>query len=352
LNAGQPCHLRYFFFPSAIDRSSTGGQAIKMSADVGSKREKRLYGTDHAKFNITMPPPTMWMNMGYWKHTEDFPTACRSLLDEVLQAARILQAPEDDSKETTSRSLSIIDLGFGCGDQSLHLRNVLGAQAQEAVSVQNDRFLSSYVGITLDRDQFEIAQCCLDRENLADRGPSMKLHCADASSQENWDVELKDDIASACKALDGSDHENWILGLDTLYHFQPSKWPIINYASTTLGASLMAYDLCLSDNLSLWHRLILRLMAFLGHSPFLNWATVDGYRDQLVAAGYDKDKIEIIDISEHVFRPLARFIRRRDVELKHYGISSGMGRFRHGAAMFDWWGRAGVVKGCIVIARK
>lgn len=248
--------------------------------------------------------------------------------------------------------MSIIDLGFGCGDQSLHLRNVLSSHTQGDVTLHCDRLLSSYVGITLDRDQFEIAQSCLTREKVADNGPSMKVYCADASSQDKWDIDLENAIASACEAPDGSDHENWILGLDTLYHFQPSKWPVINYASTTLGASLMAYDLCLSDNLSLWHRLILRLMAFVGHSPFLNWATVDSYRDQLIAAGYDEDNIEIIDISEHVFRPLARFIRRRDVELKRYGFSSGMGRFRHGAAMFDWWGRSGVVKGCIVIARK
>lgn len=33
-------------------------------ADSG---EDKLYGLDHALLNIEMPPPSMWMNMGYWK---------------------------------------------------------------------------------------------------------------------------------------------------------------------------------------------------------------------------------------------------------------------------------------------
>lgn len=258
-------------------------------------------------------------------------------------------ATEHD-KGNEDKTLSIIDLGFGCGDQSAYINDALRPHGHPRETLQRSSVLRSYVGITLDSDQYEIARDRLEGGKIEPETP-VKIYCADASKANAWTTELKEDIAFACKESPNHDnHENWILGLDTLYHFQPSKWPVINYASNTLGASLMAYDLCMSDNLSLWQRLILRLMAFLGHSPFVNWVTVDGYRDRLVAAGYDRDKIEIHDISEHVFRPLARFIRKRDVELNRYGMS--IGRFRHGAAMFDWWGRAGIVKGCIVIARK
>jgi hypothetical protein len=29
--------------------------------------QKSLYNFDHARLNVTLPPPTMWMNMGYWR---------------------------------------------------------------------------------------------------------------------------------------------------------------------------------------------------------------------------------------------------------------------------------------------
>jgi hypothetical protein len=29
--------------------------------------ESKVYGLDHAVLNVQLPPPTMWMNMGFWK---------------------------------------------------------------------------------------------------------------------------------------------------------------------------------------------------------------------------------------------------------------------------------------------
>jgi hypothetical protein len=29
--------------------------------------QESFYGLDHALLNITLPPPSMWMNLGYWK---------------------------------------------------------------------------------------------------------------------------------------------------------------------------------------------------------------------------------------------------------------------------------------------
>jgi hypothetical protein len=155
----------------------------------------------------------------------------------------------------------------------------------------------------------------------------------------------------ACQANDErGDHENWLLGLDTLIHFQPSRWPVIEYANRELDASLMAYDVCIAENLSVGQRIILRLMAFLGQSPFANWVTVQEYRERLVVAGYARERIEIRDISEHVFGPLAGFLRKREVELEQYGLS--IGRYRYARGCFAWWGRTGVVRGCIITARK
>lgn len=42
--------------------------------DDANDHQAGLYGLDHAVLNskLTMPPETMWMNMGYWKVSCDF----------------------------------------------------------------------------------------------------------------------------------------------------------------------------------------------------------------------------------------------------------------------------------------
>lgn len=29
--------------------------------------DSAIYGLDHGRLNMALPPPTMWMNMGYWE---------------------------------------------------------------------------------------------------------------------------------------------------------------------------------------------------------------------------------------------------------------------------------------------
>ncbi|EMJ91703.1 class I SAM-dependent methyltransferase [Leptospira alstonii] len=51
------------------------------------------------------PENSSWANLGYWKNTSDYPTACRTL-------ARLLGKRAD-----LKPGLKVLDLGFGCGDQ-------------------------------------------------------------------------------------------------------------------------------------------------------------------------------------------------------------------------------------------
>lgn len=255
-----------------------------------------------------------------------------------------------DSGKSVVNTLSIIDLGFGCGDQSLYIKDVLDNQIQKDTCNPWSRLLKAYVGITLESSHF-----CLAQERLglkrSDSDTLFEIFCADAGRPESWTSEIKNAVSLACQTNGKEgDHENWLLGLDTLIHFQPSRWPVIEYANRELGASLMAYDLCIAENLSVGQRIILRFMAFFGQSPLKNWVTIGEYREQLVLAGYARERIEIHDISEHVFRPLSRFLRRREVELKQYGLS--IGRFQYAAGMFAWWARSGMVRGCVIVARK
>ncbi|OCK80031.1 hypothetical protein K432DRAFT_353801 [Lepidopterella palustris CBS 459.81] len=308
----------------------------------------------------------MWMNMGYWKETSDFPTACRALLVEVLQTAEVFMPHHGAAPDI----VKFVDLGFGCGDQTIFLEQEL-----KRVFLNSELLLPPfvhYVGITLDRTQFRFALSRTKALGILPpyddpSTPYVQLFCADAANPDSWDGELKramtpfvsphPDIPSAL--LDAGQYDQyagnaqqktWVLALDTLYHFSPSRWPIINYASRTLNASLMAFDLVIADNVSIFRRLLLRIICLLTGSPYANFITVARYREMLVQAGYQEADIDIKDVSRHVFAPLARFLGDQERRLRVIGL--GIGGFRVAMWMFRWWGETGVVRGVIVVARK
>ncbi|CAI6330985.1 unnamed protein product [Periconia digitata] len=317
--------------------------------------KKPLYRVDHSVLNIPLPLQSLWMNMGYWKDTDDFPTACRALLEQVLKHAHIL--PDEVSEKSTNpngnQSLSIIDLGYGCGDQSLYIRDTFSQSAQNDPQNTKQTHLKAYIGLTLEPSHFATAQKRLDSTTLSTPHTApFTIFCADAANPSSWTPQIHTAISHASQPPNDPAHPHhlWILALDTLYHFQPSRWPVLHYASTTLNASLMAFDLCTADTLSLWQRIVIRFLTFMGQSPAANWVTVSEYRDRLVEAGYARDKIAIHDISEFVFGPLHGFMEKRGRELEELGMS--IGRFRYAGGMFGWWGRSGVVRACVVVARK
>lgn len=119
-----------------------------------------------------------------------------------------------------------------------------------------------------------------------------------------------------------------------------------------MRASFMAFDLLMSDRASLRDRLILRSMCLVTGIPYSNFMTRKEYEDMLVEAGYERDMVDMRDISEHVFAGIARDIWKKDEVMKIYGMSMGMGKFRGAAKVFNWWARSGVVRGFVVVARR
>jgi hypothetical protein len=85
-------------------------------------------------------------------------------------------------------------------------------------------------------------------------------------------------------------------------------------------------------------------------APLANFITPERYREKLVQVGYQTEHIIVKDVSEHVFTPLATFLEQQDLRLK--GIGLGIGSFSVAKRMFRWWGRTGVVRGVIVVARR
>lgn len=267
---------------------------------------KYTYALDHALLNLQLPPPTMWMNMGWWDTTTStLPEASENLLRRLLQAADI---------PTGSR---ILDLGFGCGDQSLVLQRSF-----------------EYSGITLSSVQFDTAQRRLPHGS--------DIFCGDAARPEMWPDKL---VQKTGESTD------WVLALDCMYHFRPSREGTVRVAGQKLQAGLAAFDLFRAQDVSRWQMALLRVVCWMADLPWANMCTAEEYRDMLVKVGGYAD-VEIEDISANVYAGLAGFIKKRDRDLKDIGVSGGVGRYTGAAKLFGWLGTTGLIRACLVVARK
>ncbi|KAL3479998.1 hypothetical protein BJX99DRAFT_45520 [Aspergillus californicus] len=335
------------------------------------------YGLDHAILNTPIPPPSMWMNVGYWKNTDDFPTACAALLDQVLITAGLIDEAGGAVNHPPGRRLRLLDVGIGCGDQSLRVlgykrKCVVGREGEEKDEKHEESLFDSYVGITSLPVQAEYATKRVEdiiiwREKetgteIEDEkhGPEKqaprlraRIFCADAAKPSSWSTEIHP-LLNPNLETKGKEEEDstWLLALDTLYHFTPSRTPLFKYTNSTLTANIMAFDLLLpSTPLSLIQRILLRLLCLITRTPYSNFLTREQYTALLVAAGYDESKISFRDISGDVFSGIAGYIRKRQEMLRMYGMGGGMGKFKGAKVVFGWWARTGVVRGVIVVAR-
>jgi hypothetical protein len=187
---------------------------------------------------------------------------------------------------------------------------------------------------------------------LGSPGPQVpaEIFCADAGNPSSWTGELKESITTLeTGAKEELSHSTWLLALDTMYHFRPTRLPLLSYAQKNLQANLMAFDLVMADDIP-WHqKLLLRVMCWLTNAPFANLVSRSEYVNMLVSAGYDRAQIEIRDVTKFCFRGLADFIERQAEEGVPYGLK--MGKFRVARKMFAWWARGDIVRGLIVVAR-
>ncbi|KAK8075875.1 hypothetical protein PG997_010538 [Apiospora hydei] len=279
------------------------------------------------------------------RDTDDFPTACQALLIEVLKKAKLLddtgKSPEVPKLRKSLKSLSILDLGYGCGDQTAFL-------------VQLARIPLKYVGITLNYRQYRFAQNRLGPCTSQDKKRDVQIFCEDAAQASSWPEDLHKSVASLnAKEQSGknsSQDETWVLALDSLYHFHPSRKPVLSLAAQDLNASVMAFDMLLSDAAWFHQRWALKLVAWMGECPVHAFMTRERYAEMLVEAGYDCGRIEFHDVTEDVFEPLARYMRKRSDELRDVGL--GLGSLNVARLVFEWWARSRVLEAVIVVARR
>lgn len=275
--------------------------------------------------------------------------------------------------------MRILDVGCGCGDQSVHISSLkkeafslattATSQSGFSYSAENSEsylrrqgngiesskpLVDTYVGITIQPSQAQFAQQRIrlhqERNDDGEIRTSAHVFCADGADPSSWTGELQNFISNLVDTSLDPDTSTWLLALDTMYHFKPSRLPILAYAHNTLHASFMAFDLLLADNTSWWQRLKMWLVCWVTGSPFTNFLTREEYVRLLVAAGYDPSRIQFKDISRHVFPGITKFMGQRIQEGHPYGIK--LGKYHGAKAVFGWWARSGIVRGVVVVARR
>lgn len=265
------------------------------------------------------------------RRAETLEDACVALLREVLTTASLCPCQ-------TTEDISILDVGFGCGDQTWELAWCLNA---------GKRSMFRYVGITDNPKQVAFAQRRLDTELAATTWQSrcsFKLFRDDGAQPDGWEEELRGELDSFANANDA-----WLLGLDCLYHFSPSRKPLFEYAARNMHANLMAFDLLLQENASLMSRAIVWCICKLIGCPTRTFLTKQQYAAQLEAAGYAKETIILRDISSDVFPGFVAFMDAQEQVLAEYGIK--LGALKVAKRIFGWFGTSGAIRAVIVVAR-
>ncbi|ETS81805.1 hypothetical protein PFICI_06807 [Pestalotiopsis fici W106-1] len=301
------------------------GTALLVIASVAlSFRRSDIYNVDHWKLNIRLPPTSMWMNMGYWKTTDNalihqFDEACQRLLEEVLSTAGLL--PPTAGTRRAKTDVAVLDLGIGCGDQTKSLVQLLGSAGRNL----------HYVGLTNVQAQVNIATRLKDNELESKAGvASIEISLADAAQPSSWSSAIHSTLL-AQKA-------------------GPSRIPLFRYAAAELDASIMAFDLLLSDKATPAQRLIAQAIGVASQCPWGTFLPLAEYRAQLVGAGFDPELIETRDVTPHVFRGLVDFIDRQAESLSTYGIA--LTRYRVFQKVLKFFVASGVVRAVIIVAKR
>ncbi|TGM60248.1 class I SAM-dependent methyltransferase [Leptospira adleri] len=214
------------------------------------------------------PKNSSWANFGFWKDTEDYPTACRTLASLLGKKADL--KPEQE----------VLDLGFGCGDQFF---------------IWKEEFFlpfSHLTGINPSAVQVEFAKNLLNEK----REIPPKLICAP----------LEDTMSSFPK-----DSFDRILCLDSAYFF-PDRVRFCEEAFRVLKPKgrLVSVELILKDGsfgiLDSWFR---NFVCKLSGIPLKNRVTPSSLFQILERTGFETENFEFLE--GNVFGGFAKFLKEK-----------------------------------------
>lgn len=219
---------------------------------------------------------TLWGNLGYWDRDSTYPEACEAL-------AHYLAASVDLSSDD-----SVVDIGFGCGDQILlwlkhyHLKR-LG-------------------GINLSASQTTYA-----KQRLIDQGFSQTANQLHTGCIRDLEYDIRRQVKTA----------SVILALDCAYHFPDRAQILRSLAELSPAHCRFAFtDLLLARKPDFFERQILKLMMSLSQIPHENLMQNEAYREHLTKAGWLH--LKSTDLTDKVFIPFSDWlIKYRQERIRH-----------------------------------
>ncbi|KAK9366710.1 hypothetical protein V1509DRAFT_673064 [Lipomyces kononenkoae] len=305
---------------------------------IDDARAGEVYDLSHVMLNLAADPPSTWNNMGYWST----PVDCSTVPDYRLAAESLATKLSDAAG--LSRADRVIDVGIGCGDQS----------------VLYSRLVGQYIGITSLEAHSDIAYAALAKSDMLENAHILTLDASDPLNTWPSDL-LKTAVVDGCV--------NKVLALDCLYHFQPSREKFFKFVNVALesafekriqcgdGADVCfaAEDLLKGRELNFSQQLWMRLICTLARTPFKNFISVQEYTKLLEDSGFTKDRgwnVQFEDISDHVFPGLSNFLELRGSGQDGIGKYLRFERFTGFGKVIRWWQDFGVVKAYIVTIHK
>ncbi|KAK9374189.1 uncharacterized protein V1513DRAFT_446970 [Lipomyces chichibuensis] len=300
---------------------------------------REVYDLAHVMLNLDSEPLSTWNNMGYWSPpvgsstVTDFKLAAKSLAIKLSDAARLNVAD------------TMIDVGIGCGDQS----------------VLYSRLVGRYIGITSLQAHSDLAYAALKKRGLLGNAHILALDASDPLT--TWPTEILNTTVVEGRV-------NKILALDCLYHFQPSRKNFFKFVNGALECAFekrlkngddrgevcfAAEDLLAGRELNLSQWLRLRVICALARTPFRNFISIEEYMRLLEDSGFTRERgwtVQFEDISDHVFPGLTNFIEMRGSGRDGIGKYLKFERFKMFGKVVRWWQDDGVVKAYIVTLRK
>lgn len=261
--------------------------------------------------------PTHWGNLGHWPRPGmRYAQACADLADRTVAGLSL-------RPDTT-----LIDVGFGCGDQVLRWIGTYGVREVHGLNL-------SY------------SQTALARESLVAAG-----HAATAERLEQGSA--TDLYAWWTRRAGAGVKAGAVVALDCAYHFAPARRVFLRQAASVLrgGGQLAMSDVVLArPDLSLRQRAVLAGMARLSRIPADNLLTAQAYRLQVARAGFEIERFE--DLTAGVFTPFGEWLERYRAAL-HPAIRRGIGwtKYRATAAFLRWAEAERVLRYVVCTARR
>ncbi|KAI8605004.1 S-adenosyl-L-methionine-dependent methyltransferase [Dissophora ornata] len=186
-------------------------------------------------------------------------------------------------------AISLIDVGFGCGDQDVYM-----AQLYQPAQI---------TGITIEPIQHHAAQELVQRTSTP--GTNIQLYVADASKLP----EFLESTPSVFNATTGH-HFTHVISIDSAYHYNTRAEFLKNAAMVLAPGTgrLAMADMILAKPAptSGLGRKIFEMVFSAMEVPAVNMKMMDEYKQDLIDAGFVDIEIECIE--ERVFSGLAEYI--------------------------------------------